>query len=807
MTRLRTDWAGVVLPAALAAFTTWVALWSWAGFLAGPSRLLAAVLVVAVLVATAGIGLRLLRVPAPLVLLGQVGTVVAWLTHRWAPDEALWGWLPTQASLQHGVALLRDGVLAAQTYAAPVPISVPHLVPLLVAAAALVAVLVDLLACGLRRVPVAGLPLLAVYTAPVSILGGVPWWVFAAGAGGFLALLATDEGRRLAHWGRSVSQDGSLLDTGDGPARMTSLRLSAHRIGLTAMTLAVVSPLVVPTLGTSLLAGSGTGAGRGGDSVTLTNPMVNLRRDLVRGRDVDLLTVTTADADPSYLRISVLDTFDNEAWKPSDREIPPEHRADGPLPRPPGLDPEVARRQVGYRIRVEDAFDSTWLPTPYPVTSIEAPGDWRYDPDTFDFISAADDQDTRGIEYSLTALEVTPGSRDLLDAGPAPESVFTPYTDLPEELPGFVATLAREVTAGRDTRFEKAVRLQRWFREDGGFEYSLEQDPGTGADDLQRFLSPGPGGRIGYCEQFAASMALMGRTLGIPSRMAVGFLRPDKIGGGEYVYSAHDLHAWPEMYFDGVGWVRFEPTPSDRASGVPGYTIGSLDASPPTADPSTSAPTSSPQDRDRSRLEGDPAVTGATGSGSGGGGVSRTLLLGLVALLLLVGPGSARVVVRRRRWATARTTGAAAETGWRELRDAALDLRLPWDDTRTLRSAARALATRFGPGRGRPEGSLRPGARGAAANLEAAQALERVVQDVELARYARDASAHRGRTMAEVRADVAVCTEALHAGAVRRHRRLAAWLPASLVRHGSWRSLLPQASAVSSSEAGVDRAV
>ena len=63
-------------------------------------------------------------------------------------------------------------------------------------------------------------------------------------------------------------------------------------------------------------------------------------------------------------------------------------------------------------------------------------------------------------------------------------------------------------------------------------------------------------------------MALMGRSLGIPSRVAVGFLRPEQVGQDTYVYSSRDLHAWPEMYFGGIGWVRFEPTPQ-RAITVP----------------------------------------------------------------------------------------------------------------------------------------------------------------------------------------------------------------------------------------------
>src|SRR5690606_28719934 len=112
---------------------------------------------------------------------------------------------------------------------------------------------------------------------------------------------------------------------------------------------------------------------------------------------------------------------------------------------------------------------------------------------------------------------------------------------------------------------------------------SLERVDAVGDDDLLAFLSPA--GRTGYCEQFSASMALMARSLGIPARVAVGFLSPER-AGNDWVFSAHDLHAWPELYFEGAGWVRFEPTPGSRSGGAPDYTRERL-----VDDPATSSPT------------------------------------------------------------------------------------------------------------------------------------------------------------------------------------------------------------------------
>ena len=131
-------------------------------------------------------------------------------------------------------------------------------------------------------------------------------------------------------------------------------------------------------------------------------------------------------------------------------------------------------------------------------------------------------------------------------------------TAVPRDLPEVITTRAREVTRGADSDFAKAVALQDWFRQDGGFRYSLEQRSGSGMDLLAAFVTDD---RVGYCEQFAAAMAAMGRALDIPSRVVVGFLDGTTQPDGRILYTSDDRHAWPEMYFSGVGWVRFEPTP------------------------------------------------------------------------------------------------------------------------------------------------------------------------------------------------------------------------------------------------------
>ena len=318
------------LPSLLAALTTFVTLLAWTKFAENPAGFMVPILGACLMVAVLGMALRMLRLPAVVVALAQLVLVLLWLNHREAAALSLGGWVPTPSSVRELLAAFGDSVLASQAYAAPVPQSVPEFYPLMILAGALTAVLVDFLAVGLRRAPLAGLPLLALYTAPVSVLdGGVSWLKFAAAALCFLFLIASEEAQRLSHWGHQLSPGGRIFDTQTTTVSSQAVWASARKIGLTATGVAVVVPLLVPTFSASLF-GGGNGPGNGdGDAVSISNPMIDLKRDLTQGADVELVRMTTPENDPSYLRITVLDSFDGTAWRPSSRDIPVKQRADG----------------------------------------------------------------------------------------------------------------------------------------------------------------------------------------------------------------------------------------------------------------------------------------------------------------------------------------------------------------------------------------------------------------------------------------------------------------------------------------------
>ena len=761
----------VLAMALAAAGTTWLATLAWRGFTRDPGNYLVPLLVVALTVALTGAALRRLRLPGAVVLLGQL--VVSGMAVHAVLTGSLLPLGNAAGALLDEVAVAADN---AQRYRAPVP-EEGSVAPLLVLGGWACLLLVDLLASTARRVSLAGLPLLAIYSVPVSMLGGgVAWWVFALTAGGFLTMLYVQHSESVDRWGRSLERPG------DSPGRAPSVRASAGSVGAAATGLAVFAPLLVPTLSIDAL-GFGPGEGSGSD-IAVENPMTDLRRDLRRGDDVPLLRLTTDDPSPSYLRIAVLNRFNDNEWSTGDRDIPVEQQAEGQIPLPE-RDKSIRRTQHDYRVTGLPEFESRWLPTQFPLSRISAEGDWRYDTETLDFLAADDDLDTAGLSYTFTGVDLDIEAELLADAPSSAGEVDSAYRELPGDFPAMVDNLALEVTRDYPSRYEKAVALQNWFREDGGFTYDLEDVPtGSGPDELVQFLTEGGDGRRGYCEQFASAMAAMARSLGIPARVAVGFLVPRELAAPDtYEYSAHDMHSWPELYFTGAGWVRFEPTPPDRANDVPPYTEQAL-AEPPAEGPSA-GPSNDPG---RSQTLGaDPRLDegaipeGQSPTADAGFPWARVLGAGLavvvVALLLLP-----RVVRQRR---SASRLSGAPEPAWQELEATARDLGVPWPEDRSPRQTRDRLLAHLGPTDA--EAVERP-RRGPAASPDGVAALDRLVLSLERLRYSHRQGAADGEAVV---ADTRTVVAALHGGADQRARRRARWWPASVL---PWRRRTASAS-------------
>ena len=590
-----------------------------------------------------------------------------------ARAHAILAVVPTPSSVHHAWLEVVNGAATLNQYSSPVEVDRLGTGAMLTACGVGVILAVDVLALSVRRAPLAALPLLAALSVPVSILReGLALPVFVITALLFLRLVASEHLASYAAWA-GPSQRPAW-------ATMTTF----WQVAIAAVVAALLLTPLVPVSDLLKHTGSGAGGGPGtGNSVQLTtvNPFIRLRRDLVQQTHTRLVYATTDAPSTGYLRTTVLDQFTSDEWGPSPRNLPSDNDADGPFPDPPGLAAGAGGTTSRWKLSLDANFATDWLPTPYPLVSLHIGSGWRYDSRTLDVAYVSGGAPTP-LSYNLTAFTPTIAQSQLRTALKAPSSILGPMTKLPQHFPTVIHQQAEKITAGDTNDFDKAVDLQNWFRSGGGFTYSLDQQGGSGMDMLAHFVTDD---RVGYCEQFASAMAAMGRSLGIPSRVVVGFLDGSPLPDGRILYTSDERHAWPEMYFSGVGWVRFEPTPAQRAGDTPAYTHSQTDTTLPT--PSASAtPTKTPAaKRDLAPVD----VAGSNGS-------STTVPwrpIGIVLLLALVllTPASVRSLQRRRRLRR-HDAVPLAEGAWAELGATARDLGLDWPERRSPREQAQRMS-------------------------------------------------------------------------------------------------------------------
>jgi transglutaminase-like putative cysteine protease len=138
------------------------------------------------------------------------------------------------------------------------------------------------------------------------------------------------------------------------------------------------------------------------------------------------------------------------------------------------------------------------------------------------------------------------------------------YLQLPRDIDPRISRLTEQVTSSASDNFDRAAALEKYLKTRFGYTLQMQRTPVK--DPVANFLFER---KQGHCEYFASSMAVMLRTLGIPSRVVNGF-RSDEFNDltGNYVVRAKDAHSWVEAYFPGYGWQTFDPTPAGNA-GVP----------------------------------------------------------------------------------------------------------------------------------------------------------------------------------------------------------------------------------------------
>ncbi len=256
------------------------------------------------------------------------------------------------------------------------------------------------------------------------------------------------------------------------------------------------------------------------------------------------------------LRGVALNNFDGHNWANTRDKVNLSRSADGrfdlTLPNPES--PHTSGRRVHYRVTVEPFLSEVFflLATPrslegnYRAVSEDPAGD-VFDHDTERTVNRyeADSELRRPVAARLHK-----------DSGGYPPGMFPGYLQLPALDPR-VKPLAEQITANLSSSFDKAAAIENYLRAHYG--YTLQLPSTTPHDPIANFLFVR---RQGHCEYFASAMAIMLRSIGIPSRVVNGF------AGGEfnditsqYVIRGSDAHSWVEAYIPGEGWTEFDPTP------------------------------------------------------------------------------------------------------------------------------------------------------------------------------------------------------------------------------------------------------
>jgi hypothetical protein len=468
------------------------------------------------------------------------------------------------------------------------------------------------------------------------------------------------------------------------------------------------------------------------------NPYVEIHRGLVSqtGRTL-FLAELSGDVDPNdvYYRLITLDSYSDGRWFASEGDLTPagEQRFENDGYAYAGsTEPVIAAITI-------DALRQDWLPVPYAVRGVAGVDSDSFRIRTSDAsVRFAGNRTYNGMEYQIAAdVPLTDSSAVATNAGgglsplfmaaaeqeagaPAPDPGtvhrtlpdVANYLRLPDEIDSRIEVKARELTSRLQTDFEKGLALEYWFRETGGFVYSLDVDidEGHGPDVLANFLfdTESAGYRTGYCEQFATSMGVMARSLGIPTRVVLGFLPGEVDGNGQVTVTDISGHSWVELWIPSQGWMRFDPTP--RSDGLNpnaayrnlrdqlGFDIAEYFDEVADAPGADTSPLQFP-DAESQPTPG-PAGVPLPGVGAGSGGelsIVLTVLVVLGALAVVVLGAIPALKWSRRRTRLRRLSRGDIGAAWEEIVAQLADLDRPVDPAATPNEVAAGVDASLGP--------------------------------------------------------------------------------------------------------------
>jgi transglutaminase-like putative cysteine protease len=616
------------------------------------------------LVLAAGYNARRFRLPAIAVTLIEAAVWVIFMTLVFLRDTAFVWVIPTADTVRAVPRLVEKAMEEITLGAAPLEPSLA-LGFVVVGAMGLLAIVIDHVVVTARMPLLASIGVVAVSLIPsIAVPGDVEIIGFVLLAVAILFLIRAETRSRE----KPLEQEAE---------RSAGVPATAIAIGAIAVVVAVVATPLLPQ--PEARAGAGVGPGPGIDAT------LQLGDDLRRPQDVEVLRLRTDSPVVPYLRATTLTRFDGGVWEPDRPQSISlaSERSLGELT----VGPDIRTSEYSTSVQVVN-LDTLWAPVPFPAVSVAGlDGEWSAVP--YNRTVVARSGSTQGQDYDVVSSQPRPTLEQIRALAAGGEQVRDETTQLPADIPEIIGQLAAEVTAEASNDYDRLIALQRWFR-GSDFRYSLDAPveegfDGSGAEAVAQFLEQ----REGYCIHFASAFALMARTLHMPARIVVGYLpgqpTTDSVDGQPvYSVSSSQLHAWPEVYFGGVGWIAFEPTsglgvPTSfaPAAALPGQ-LGDPGVTTPGTAQTPAAPTAT-------TAPGTEQQNGGTASGASDTQADPLPALGVLLLAVLVlGLPFLLGQLRRRQLEVAARRGDVA-AAWQSVQDAAIDLGIPVPASESVR--------------------------------------------------------------------------------------------------------------------------
>ncbi len=277
-----------------------------------------------------------------------------------------------------------------------------------------------------------------------------------------------------------------------------------------------------------------------------------------------------------YWRARTLDTYTGQGWVNGPLEsqtLPANQALDAAVPSGDGT-------ELFQQFQRLTPGDTLIYAANAPYQSDSPLGAWQRAPGDLAFLTG--DVDT----YTILSRTPQPSAPELRASSPVtgtlPPEIDGRYLALPGSVPKRVLDLARDVAGDAQTRYDRALAIERYLR---AYAYTLDlPEPPAGRDLVDYFLFER---QEGYCDYYASAMVVMARAVGIPARLASGYAQGRyDFDAGRWIVTEQEGHSWVEVYFDRYGWVEFEPTAGQPAldrSGGQEETALSLPPLPPRA--------------------------------------------------------------------------------------------------------------------------------------------------------------------------------------------------------------------------------